>query len=151
MSLIALFLKLDSDFLCVARAAPYHSWRNPVECIMLILNIGLQSIGVMREKMSDEYESAVTRCKNMSQLRKETEKNPSLKDGTLDSMAPVKVLMSTVFQRLLPKGKGIESFTSATEAEIEELCLNLKSVDDKAENFAILGQCPACTKHKCYD
>ena len=34
MSLIALFLKLDLDFLCVARTAPYHSWRNPVERIV---------------------------------------------------------------------------------------------------------------------
>ena len=80
--------------------------------------------------MSNGYELAVTRCKNMSQPRKESEMNPSLKDGTLDSVAPVKVLMSTVFQRLQHKGKGIESFTSATEAEIEELCLILKSVDD---------------------
>ena len=38
--------------------------------------------------------------------------------------------MSTVFQRLELKGRKIESFTSATEADIEELCINLKSVDD---------------------
>lgn len=43
-------------------------------------------------------ELALTRCKNMSQLRKKSGKNPSLKDGTLDRIAPVKVLMSTVFQ-----------------------------------------------------
>ena len=121
MSLIALFLKLDLDYLCVARTAPYHSWRNPVERIMSVLNIGLQSVGLMGEKMSDEYESDVTRCKNMSQLRKEAEKNSNLKDSTLDSIAPVKVLMSTVFQWLELKGKKIESFTSATEEDIEEL------------------------------
>ena len=34
MSLMSLFLKYDLDFLCVARTAPFHSWRNPVECIM---------------------------------------------------------------------------------------------------------------------
>ena len=75
-------------------------------------------------------ELALTRCKNMSQLRKESEKNPSLKDWTLDSICPVKVLMSTVFQRLQLKEKRIESFISATEAGIEELCLNLKSAYD---------------------
>ena len=33
ISLICLFLKLDLDYLCAARNAPYHSWRNPVERI----------------------------------------------------------------------------------------------------------------------
>ena len=32
-SLIALFLKLDLDFLCAARTAPADSWRNPVELL----------------------------------------------------------------------------------------------------------------------
>ena len=31
ISLITLFLKLDLDFLCAGRTAPYHSWKNPVE------------------------------------------------------------------------------------------------------------------------
>ena len=33
LSLISLFLKLDLDFLCVCRTAPFHLWRNPVEQI----------------------------------------------------------------------------------------------------------------------
>ena len=43
-SLIATFLRLDLDFLCAARTAPSHSWRNPVERIMSTLNLGLQCI-----------------------------------------------------------------------------------------------------------
>lgn len=39
LSLVALFRNLDLDFLCAARTAPYHSWRNPVERIMSILNM----------------------------------------------------------------------------------------------------------------
>jgi len=31
LSLISIFLKLDLDFLCVARTAPHHSWRNPAK------------------------------------------------------------------------------------------------------------------------
>ena len=50
VSLIALFLKLDLDFLCAARTAPSHSWRNPVERIMSTLNLGLQCVGLMRGK-----------------------------------------------------------------------------------------------------
>ena len=48
VSLICLFLKLDLDYLCAGRTAPYHSWRNPVERIMAIVNLGLQSIGIAR-------------------------------------------------------------------------------------------------------
>ena len=42
LSLICLFLKLDLDYLCAGRTAPYHSWKNPIECIMSIINLGLQ-------------------------------------------------------------------------------------------------------------
>ena len=54
LSLIALFLNLNLDFVVACRTAPNHSWKNPVERIMSLLNIGLQCVGVMRAKMSDE-------------------------------------------------------------------------------------------------
>jgi len=39
LALIALFLNLNLDFICAGRTCPYHSWRNPVECIMLTINL----------------------------------------------------------------------------------------------------------------
>ena len=48
VSMICLFLQLDLDYLCAARTAPYHSFRNPAERIMSILNLGLQSVGLAR-------------------------------------------------------------------------------------------------------
>ena len=50
-SLIYLFLKLDLNYLCAGRTAPYHSWRNPVECVMSIINLGLQCVGLARAEM----------------------------------------------------------------------------------------------------
>ncbi len=41
VSLICIFLALDLDFLCAVRTPPYHSWKNPAERIMSILNMGL--------------------------------------------------------------------------------------------------------------
>ena len=41
LSLIALFLNLNLDLLVVGRTAPHHSWRNPVERIMSVINLGL--------------------------------------------------------------------------------------------------------------
>ena len=51
ISLITLFLNLDLDLLIAGRAAPSHSWANPVERIMSIVNLGMQCIGVMHECM----------------------------------------------------------------------------------------------------
>ena len=46
LSMIALFLNLNIDLLVVGRTAPNHSWRNPVERIMSVINLGLQCVGV---------------------------------------------------------------------------------------------------------
>ena len=53
LSLICLFPKVDLNFLCAGRTAPYHSWRNPVERVMSVLNLGLQCVGLAREKMPE--------------------------------------------------------------------------------------------------
>ena len=80
--------------------------------------------------MDDGYESAVANCNSIAQLRKVAEKNSAVKDGTLDSISPVKILMSSVFQRLELKGKNIQSFPAATVADIEEFWSSLKLVDE---------------------
>lgn len=93
----------------------------------LLNNIGLQSTGLIRKQMDD----AASKCQNMAQLRKAAEKNPNIQHGTLDSIAPVKVLiMSSVFQRFQLKEKKIESFVAVNTAEIEEFCSSLQSVDE---------------------
>ena len=37
----------DNDF---TKFSPYHSWRNPVEHVMTILNLGLQCVGLAHRK-----------------------------------------------------------------------------------------------------
>ena len=68
LGLIALYLKLDQDLLCTAITAPCHSWRNPAERVMAIVNLGLQCVGQMREKMPEEFEAAIASCNNLSEL-----------------------------------------------------------------------------------
>lgn len=50
LSLICLFQSLDLDMLVAARTAPQNSYRNPVERIRSVINIGLQAVGLMRQK-----------------------------------------------------------------------------------------------------
>ena len=59
LSLIALFLNLNLDLLVVGRTAPHHSWRNPVERIMSVINLGLQCVGMMRKEGSTDFEKAI--------------------------------------------------------------------------------------------
>ena len=69
LALIAIFRMLDLDFLCAARTAPCHLWHNPVERVMSTLNLGLQCVGLMREKMDDTFESESSKCKSLKELR----------------------------------------------------------------------------------
>ena len=59
LALIALFLNLNLDILVAGRTVPHHSWSNPVERMMAIVNLELQCVGVMRTKGSDEFEGAL--------------------------------------------------------------------------------------------
>lgn len=83
LSVIALFLSLDLDFVCAARTCPYQSWRNPVERVMSILNLGLQCIGLMRERMDEDFEKVSSRCNSLADLRKLGEVNSDFVDAVL--------------------------------------------------------------------
>lgn len=68
LSLIALNLNLD--YLFATTTAAHHYWRNPVERMMSILNLGFQSIGLMRDQMDEFAEAALKNRSSISLLRK---------------------------------------------------------------------------------
>ena len=133
LGLISLFLSCDLDFLCACRTAPCHSWRNPAERVMSIVNIGLQSVGLMRKEMSDTEEALVGTCNNLSQLRKAAERTPEIRSAVLDSIEPVKILLSTVFQRLELKGQKFTMFSPASEEDLIHMWSALTTVDSTLE------------------
>ena len=47
------------DMLVAARTAPGHSFVNPVERIMSLLNIALYGVALERSKMSEQFESVL--------------------------------------------------------------------------------------------
>ena len=59
MGLIALFLDHDLDEVIAARPAAGYSYRNPIERCHSISNLGLQSVGMMRESMDPESERVI--------------------------------------------------------------------------------------------
>jgi len=101
VSLIVVFKTLDLDFLCAARTAPSHSWKNPVERIMSTLNLGLQCVGLMREKGDDELEAEADKCKSLATLRDAAKRRPEFRAAALDSIAHVKSLLVMLLERLV--------------------------------------------------
>ncbi len=88
VSLICLFQALDLDFLIAARTAPHNSFRIPVERIMSLLNIGLQAVGIMREKPSDQFEAILKSANSMEDIRKIATKADNFKEEFISSLLP---------------------------------------------------------------
>lgn len=129
LSLICLFLKLDLDYLCAGRTAPYHSWRNPVERIMSVLNLGLQCVGLARSKMPDDFEQEVGKCNNLSELRNIASRKSGIELAVQDSLSPVKVLLCTIFSRLKLHDTYIRTFASASTDELHDFWTAVISID----------------------
>ncbi|GES96452.1 hypothetical protein GLOIN_2v1782174 [Rhizophagus clarus] len=70
---------LDLDYFVAVRIPPEHSWKNPVEKIMSILNLGLQSVGLIRQKIGQEFEDLIEGCNTMKVIREAAIKEPRLK------------------------------------------------------------------------
>jgi hypothetical protein len=134
LSYICLFIALDLDYFVAVRTPPQHSWKNPVERIMSILNLGLQSIGLMRTEMNDESEKLMSKCGTMNEIRKIAEENPTLKrDLTASLQAPINLICDT-FSRQSLKDEPFETFTAASETEMERFWETIELVDDSVTN-----------------
>lgn len=133
ISLITLFLKLDLDFLCAGRTAPYHSWKNPVERVMSVLNLGLQCIALARAEMPTEYETEVAKCNSISELRKIAEMKSGFVSTVKDSLAGVKILLCNIFSRLTWKERSINLFHSASDEEISSFWSAIMAMDRTME------------------
>ena len=75
VSMIALFLKLNLDMLVCMQMYPYQSWTNPAERVMSTLNLALQNVSLMRDKMDDEMERAIKYKYNLLPLERLLKKN----------------------------------------------------------------------------
>lgn len=137
LSLICLFLKLDLDYLCAGRTAPYHSWRNPVERVMSILNLGLQCVGLARAQMPQEFEDEVAKCNNLSSLRNHLSGKELV---VQDSLSPVKILLCSLFSRLKLHDEFIHTFASATDDELSDFWSTIISLDTTLSEKGVYRQ-----------
>ena len=91
LSYIALFLTRDLDYLVAVRTPPYNSWKNPAERVMSELNLALQTVGIMRQKLpTAALEKVLVGCNSMKDIRSAAENHHGLQEEFKDSLQPAK-------------------------------------------------------------
>jgi len=88
------------------------------------LNLALQAVGVMRQKMSTaNFEKILQGCNLMKAIHSAAESHHGLQEEFNNSLQPAKVMLSTLFQRLNLKDKPFNDFPSSTYLELMSFLL----------------------------
>ena len=119
--------------LFAVRTPPYHSWKDPAERIMSILNLGLQGIGLVRNEMKEEIETEFVRCKGLKSVRTLAEKNEEVKTEVLNSVKNTVDLTKALFQRLKLKDKPFHTQDPPTDEEMKVLWDEILKIDNSLE------------------
>ena len=128
-SLISLFLRHDLDEVVSARPCAGHSYRNPVERCHCIANLGLQSVGVMRTKMDNNFEHEMKKCDGNHDIRKQCERDEKFKEEFLQSMKAPTELIEYVLKNLSLKDEPFEILQPADVDDIDALEKELGKID----------------------
>ena len=112
---ICLFQELNLDFKIAARCAPGHSYMNPAERIMSILNFGMQNVAPCDD---ESIEKKVKKCNSMAQLRELDEKVYGVKEAWLNSVDEVKGIISERFSWLSLKDVPYTEIGCVSDEEI---------------------------------
>ena len=107
------------DEVLVPRPAAGWSYRNLVERIHAIANLGLQSVGIMRQKMSADMEERIRNCNSNEELRKTIERNEELKPALENSLSVPIDLLNSVFVKLSLKDKRFQTLSPCTNEELK--------------------------------
>ena len=125
ISMIALFSKLNFSVLICMQMCPYQSWTNPAERVMSTLNLALQNVSLMREKMDNEMEVAIKYKNNLAAIRSTIDEKPGLEKAVQESVSPVIDLLNERFSRMKLKGNQVKICPAATQDDIVD---NFESV-----------------------
>ncbi|XP_053389758.1 uncharacterized protein LOC128552728 [Mercenaria mercenaria] len=121
---ICIFKEMNLDMLILGRCAPGHSWVNPAERIMSILNLGLQNCALERGDDDAKFKS----CNSMAQIREHVGKHPDLKPVWEASIGPVQKKVEERFQRLKLKDIPFRTFDPVSDENISILQRHLREL-----------------------
>ena len=137
-SWLAVARALDLDGLVVLRTVPKLSWRNPVERVMSVLNLGLQNLALSRPAMPQEWEDKMRRCNSMKDIRKlaATEGFLEAYNSAIDE---VKEVIAERFERLEWSRIPIEVYPAGTNEDMEKVNKLYTDLDDEFFKGQSLG------------
>ena len=97
---VVLFCALNLDAYIAIRCAPHHSYTNPAERCMSILNLALQGGATARAPMPDVQESLIRNCSSITDIRAKAERSEDLKKELQKSVNVVRDQVITQFNRI---------------------------------------------------
>ena len=139
--MISLFSKHHLDMLVAAQTAPQKSYRNPVEHVLLVLNIELQSVGVLRKEMPEECETILKSCNSMEDIRTAASSNSGFQSSFTDSLQNTITLLAAMLSRLSLKEEPLTLQTACSEEEIEQLWQNIQRIDSTVQKTDTQKRC----------
>ena len=121
LSLTLIFMHLDLDMLIALRTAPSHSWTNPAERCMSILNLALQHVALDRNEMEEKYEQMVKNLSSLTAVRNQARLKDGLKEAFKKSMEPVVDLVNKRFSQMSLKGNPVKTLKGVSDEEITSI------------------------------
>jgi len=120
IALICLFLLGNFDLLASVRTAPYHSWMNPAERVMSILNLALQGVSLQRDSMDDILEDIFKGKNTLEEIRNAAQENKKLGLELRNSIKEVQELLSERAKRLALNEKNFQIYAPASLISIDK-------------------------------
>jgi len=105
----------------LARCAPGHSYVNPAERVMSILNLALQNVALERKESTEEMNKVLKNCNSMAAVRSFAEKTPEVKTAWIESVEQVASLLRNRFLRLKLKDDPVKTLDPVSDQEIDIL------------------------------
>ncbi|XP_063434558.1 uncharacterized protein LOC134715936 [Mytilus trossulus] len=118
LSLIQLFIALDLDMLIALRTAPNHSWMNPAERCMSILNLSLQHCALSRKEMPETFEKAVKHKSTLTAVRNLAFIKTGFREAYDESIKSVIDIVNSRFERMRFKDDYLTTYKGVTENQI---------------------------------
>lgn len=119
LSLVQLFIGLNLDMLVALRTAPNHSWMNPAERCMSILNLALQHVALARKEMDERFEIAIKHKTTLGAIRNLANVKQGFKDAYMESIDDTIELVNSRFERMKLKDEPLKVYTGVSDEDIK--------------------------------
>ena len=127
----------DLDAYIATRTAPNQNYCNPAECVMSMLNLGLQNLATARESMESTKEIRMRSLGTLKKIREAAQRDPSLRENLEASIKPVLDLICNRFSQLKYSGNPIQTEAPADQDDWESSFVDLFSSIFPAEDEVV--------------